>query len=76
MTASSAMALKSHRKLLELAMEEVGDLGFWERWLCEGSHRETSTRPLRIRATVPLSSKSSARLSVCAGAPLVTFRRN
>jgi hypothetical protein len=31
MTASSAMALKSHRKLLEFAMDEVSDLGFRER---------------------------------------------
>jgi hypothetical protein len=76
MTASSAMALKSHRKLLGFAMDEVSDLGFRERWLCEGSHRETSIRRLQIRATVPLSIKFSARLSVCAGAPLVTFRRN
>jgi hypothetical protein len=31
MTASSAIALKSHRKLLEFAMDEVSDLSFQKR---------------------------------------------
>jgi hypothetical protein len=82
MAASSAMALKSHRKLLELAIEKEDELGFRKNVDCVRAlmRNKEHLHGNYERATVPLGTNLKAGLGTSAFArnsslPLVAAER-